>query len=65
VGSLMLSQVAHRSKILPTQRTTVLPLEGRGGQNPSRTTGTCDPGAEAAHWDPCGFANASAGCSQR
>jgi hypothetical protein len=65
VGSLMLSQVAHRGKVLPTQSTTVLPLEGHGGQNPSRTTPICDPVMEGVHWDPCGFADASAGCSQR
>ncbi len=65
VRSLMLLQVAHRGKVLPTHSTFVLPLEGHGGQSPSRTTCTCDPGAEGARWDPCGFADASAGCSQR
>jgi hypothetical protein len=65
VSSLMLLQVAHRGKVLPTHSTTVLPLEGRGGQNPSRTTLTFNPGVEGAHWDQCGFADASAGCSQR
>jgi hypothetical protein len=42
----MLPQVAHRSEVLPTKSTPVLPLEGRYGQNPSRTTRTCDPGVE-------------------
>ncbi len=46
VGSLMLSQVAHRDKVLPTQSTTVLLSEGVDGQNPSRITRTCDPGVE-------------------
>jgi hypothetical protein len=58
-------QIAHRGKDFPAQSTTVLPLEGRDGQNPSRTTRTCDIGAEGARWDRCGFAEASAGCSQR
>jgi hypothetical protein len=65
VGSLMLPQVAHRGKEFPTQNTTVLPLDGRDGQNPSRTTGTCDPVVEGARWDLCGFADASADSSQR
>jgi hypothetical protein len=65
VGSLMLPPVAHRGKVLPAQGTTVLPLEGRDGQSPSRTTRTCDPGVEGARWDPYAFADASAGCSQR
>ncbi len=65
MGSLMLPQVAHRGEVLPAQNTTVLPLDGRDGQNPSRTTGTCDPVVEGARWDLCGFADVSAGCSQR
>jgi hypothetical protein len=65
MGSLMLPQIAHRGKEYTTLSTTVLPLEGRDGQNPSRTTRTCDPGAEGARWDPCDFADASAGCSER
>jgi hypothetical protein len=64
VGSLMLPQVAHRGKEFPTQSTTLLPLEGHGGQNPSRTTRTYDPVVEGALWDPCGFVNAFAGCSK-
>jgi hypothetical protein len=65
MGSLMLPQVAHGVKVLPAQGTTVLPLEGRDWQNPSRTTRTCDPGVEGARLDRYGFADASADCSQR
>jgi hypothetical protein len=65
VRSLMLPQVAHRGEVFSAQGATHLPLEGCGGQNPSRTTPTCDPGAEGARWDLCAFADASAGCSQR
>jgi hypothetical protein len=64
VGSLMLPQVAHRGEKFPAQNTTDLPLEGHDGQSPSRTPRTCDPGVEGEHWDQCGFADASAGCSQ-
>ncbi len=64
VGSLMLPQVAHRGKVLPAQGTTVLPLAGRDGQNPSHTTRTCDPGAEGGRLDRHGLADASAGCSR-
>ncbi len=46
-ASLMLPQVAHRGEKFPAQNTTDLPLEGHGGQNPSRTT--CDQGVEGVH----------------
>ncbi len=62
---LMLPQVAQRGKEFSTHCTTVLPLEGHGGQNPFRTTRTSDPGVEGARWDPCGFADGSADSSQR
>jgi hypothetical protein len=65
VSLLMLLQVAHRGKEFPALCTTALPLEGRDGQSPSRTTRTCDPGVERVPLDRYGFADASAGCSQR
>jgi hypothetical protein len=64
MGSLMLLQIAHRGKEFPAQSTTVLPLEGHGGRNPSCTTRICAR-VEGARWDKCEFADASADSSQR
>jgi hypothetical protein len=50
---LMIPQVAHRGKVFSAHCTTVLPLAGHGGQNPSRTTRTCDPGMGGALGSVC------------